>query len=128
MVDQEEAGRRWVLGVIGVSLAWPVFASAAFNAGLGSRGIAQNAVSLLITAALCVFLYRGANWARWVIGGLAALGGLGALLMGFWDLAVGQGGLYFVTAGIVDASIAIVLFLVPAVRLHFGVGRAGSTG
>lgn len=38
-----------------------------------------SGIRFALSAALCWFLYKGANWARWVMGVLCALGGLASV-------------------------------------------------
>ena len=131
---QSQAGRRWVLSVIGVSVGWWLLTTVAFGPGRGARGFAQNIVGLFVTAVLSIYLYRGANWARWVVGGLSAIGALLGWVIVLGSVAAvglswgGRNYAYFGGLSLVDTFAAVVLLLVPTARGYFGAGRAGTTG
>jgi hypothetical protein len=124
MEAKPETGRRLVLAVIVASLTLSVLVIVAFNLGRGPERLPQQIVRLLLTIGLCVFLYRGANWARWVAGLLFALGGLGSLLGGLAALSTGMAGLLLIVMGLVYVGSAVVLFFAPTVRAYFGAGKA----
>ena len=78
---------------------------------------------LFLGSFLYVFLYRGANWARWITGVSLALSGLGALYGFVLSVSAGESWLL----GWANAMIALihlgsvyVLFFVQSVRAHFG--------
>lgn len=128
-VPKKEAGRRWVLAVIIVSLVWWLISGLAFHVGSASGGFARSLTGLLFNVALSVFLFRGANWARLLIG-ILSLAGLPALFFGLWDLLVGavEAGAYFLTAGLANTFIAAVLLFVPAVRAYCAQQNPEATG
>ena len=124
METRTERGRRLVLCVIAASLTISVFTIVAFNLRRGTERLPQQVVRLLLTVGLCVLLYRGANWARWAAGILFAVAGLASLLGGFRVLLNGVAGLPLIAMGVVYVSSAAILLFVPAVRSHFGAGKA----
>ncbi len=124
MANQPVAGRRLVLAVIVASLTISVLVIVAFNLGRGPERLPQQIVRFLLTVGLCVFLHRGANWARWVAGILFAFGGVGSLLGGLSALSTSMGGLLLLVMGLVYLACAVVLFFVPRVRAYFGAGNA----
>ena len=126
MEPQVESGRRLVLAVIVASLTLSVLAIVAFNIARGPERLPQQIVRLLLTVGLCVFLYRGANWARWVAGILFVLAGLGSLLGGVAVLSTSMAGLLLIVMGFVYLASAVVLLFVPAVRAYFRVGNAAA--
>lgn len=123
METKPEAGRRLVLAIIVASLALSVLAILVFNVARGPERLPQQIVRFLLTVGLCVFLYRGANWARWVAGILFTLGGVGSLLVGSVALTTSLAGLLLIAMGLIYAGSAVVLFFVPPVQRYFGVGN-----
>lgn len=95
----------------------------------------QTVLSSLIVA-LCVFLYRGANWARWAASILFSVIGLmslaGGVVTGVVPVVVGAvrlgsiilDGLPLLVTGVVLASSATVLIFVPSVRAYFNAGKS----
>lgn len=125
METKPDTGRSLVLAVIVASLSLSVLVIVAFNIGRGPERLPQQIVRFFLTVGLCVILYRGANWARWVAGILFALGGLGSLIGGVASLSTSiMAGLLLVVMGLVYLASAVILLFVPAVRAYFGVGNA----
>ena len=124
MQPQREVGRRIVLAVIVATLTMSVLIIVTFNAVQGPQRLPQQIVRFFLTVGLCVFLYRGANWARWVAGILFAMAGLGSLLGGVAALTTSMAGLGLLVMGLVYVASTVVLLLVPTVRAFFGAGRA----
>lgn len=81
-MEQTETGRRLVLAVIGSTLAVSALVFVAFNASQGPQRLPQQIGRFVLTVGLCVFLYRGANWARWVAGLRFASAGLASVVGG----------------------------------------------
>ena len=124
MQPQREVGRRLVLAVIVATLTMSVLVIVTFNAVQDPQRLPQQIVRFFLTVGLCVFLYRGANWARWVAGILFAMAGLGSLLGGVAALTTSMAGLGLLVMGLVYVASTVVLLLVPTVRAFFGAGRA----
>jgi uncharacterized membrane protein len=127
-MPQKDAGRVWVIVVIVVVLAeWPI--SRAFHAGSPLGGLAGSLIGLLVSLTLCVFLYRGANWARSLLGILSVFGSP-ALIFGLVDLFSGdlRLGAYFITVGMTSIFVAAVLLFLPAVRAYCAEENIGATG
>lgn len=116
-------GRRLVLAIIVASLAISVLVIVAFTVARGTALLPQQIVRFLLTVGLCVFLYRGANWARWVAVILFALGGVMSLVGASAPSSTSMSGLLLLLMGLVYAASALILLLVPTVRAHFGVGN-----
>jgi hypothetical protein len=125
MVPQREAGRRLVLAVIVASLALEVLTIALFNLQLGPARLPQQIIRFLLTIGLCIFLYRGANWARWLAGVLFALVGPISLVLGLGTLPMTSGSLLLIVIGTVYMACAVILLFVPRVRMYYGAGNAG---
>jgi hypothetical protein len=124
-MPQKDAGRVWVIVVIIVVLAeWPI--SRAFHAGSPLGGLAGSLVGLLVSVALCFFLYRGANWARMLLGLLSVLGSP-ALVFGLFS-GDRRFGAYSITVGVTSIFVAAVLLFVPAVRAYCADKNVGATG
>ena len=124
METKPDMGRWLVLAVIVASLSLSVLVIVAFNIGRGPERLPQQTVRFVLTVGLCIFLYRGSNWARWVAGILFALGGLGSLIEGVAALSTSMASLLLFGMGLVYLGSAVILFFVPAVRAYFGVGNA----
>lgn len=123
METKPDTGRWLVLAIIVASLSLSLLAIAAFNISGGPERLPRQIVRFFLTVGLCVFLYRGANWARWVAGILFALGGLGSLIGGVAVLTTSMAGLLLFVMGLVYLASALILLFVPAVRAYFGVGN-----
>jgi len=123
MEHQVESGRRLVLLVIVISLTFSVLVIVTFNILLGPENLPQQIVRFLLTVGLCAFLYKGANWARWVASILFGLAGLQGLIGGLVALSTSTAGLLLIVMGLVYVASAIVLLFIPAVRAYFGVGN-----
>lgn len=113
-----------VLAVIVASLTMSLLVIVLFNLGRGPERLPQQIIRFLLTAGLCVFLYRGANWARWVGGVLFALGALGSLLGGLALLSTSIAGVLLLVMCLVYSASAVILLFVPTVRAYFGVDSA----
>ncbi len=116
MTSKVETGRWLIVAVIVSVLALSVLSAAAFNVADGTDRQPQQVVRFVLTAWLCIFLYRRATWARWVSGVLFSLAGAAFLFVG---LASDLGDFLLVTMGMVYAAAAAVLLFVPAVRAYF---------
>ncbi len=127
-MSQKDAGRLWVIAAIVVVLAeWPI--SRALHVGSPMGGLAGSLIGLLVSLALCVFLYRGANWARLLLGLLSLLGSP-ALVFGLVDLLSGvpRPGVDFITVGLTSIFVAAVLLFAPAVRAYCAEENVGAAG
>ncbi len=124
METHNGVGRGMVLAVIAGTLTVSILVIVAFNIIQGPERLPQQIIRLLLTFGLCVFLYRGANWARWIAGILFAWGGVGSLLAGALMLSSNMYGIVLFAMGLVYVGSAIILLFLPAVRTYFGVGRA----
>jgi hypothetical protein len=120
MASQSATGRRLVLGVIVVTIGLSALVIVATNLALGPARLPVQIVRFLLTVALSIFLYRGANWARWVGVVLFAIGGLSSLLLSLGGLP-GTGAWLLLALGVTYLVCAGILLFVPSVRTHFGV-------
>jgi hypothetical protein len=116
MTSRVATGRWLIVAVIVSVLALSVLTAAAFNVAVGTDRQPQQVVRFVLTAWLCIFLYRRAIWARWVAGILFLLAGAVSLFAGF---ASELGDFLLVTMGTVYAAAGIILLFVPAVRVYF---------
>jgi hypothetical protein len=123
MEPQTKAGRSLVLAVIVATVTLSVLSIVAFNMVRGSERLPQQIARLVLTLGLCVFHYRGANWARWAAGILFAMGGVASLL-GVVALSTSMAGLLLLVMGSVYGACAAVLLFVPTVRAYFGAASA----
>jgi len=122
MEPQSAAGRRLVLAIVVATLALSVLVDVMLITNRGSERL-WDIVRFLLTVGLCVFLYRGVNWARWVASILFALGGLRSLIGGGTILARSMAGLLLLGMGLVYVASAVILLFVPTVKAYFGVGK-----
>lgn len=126
MGSQPATGRWLVVAVIVLTLTLSVaLAIDPSNLAASSARLRQQIVRLLLISVLSVFLYSGANWARWVGGIFFALAGLASILgaIGAWP---DREAFVFVASGVIYFACAGILLLVESVRRHFGVLRGGS--
>jgi hypothetical protein len=122
MTPQDVVARRIILAIIAVALALPVVVIATFHIGRSQEGLPHQIGRLVLTLLLCVFLFRGANWARWAAGAVFIAAGIRELVLGF--LLVSEvNGLVLIATGSVCLASAYVLFFVPVVRAYFTGGK-----
>ena len=119
--SRDVSGRPLVVAVIVASLSVSALVILSYNIRLGPQALPQQIVRFLLTCGLCVFLYQGANWARWVVGVLSGLGGLLSMIAGFAALMTNMAGLLLIAMGLLYVACMIVLLFVPTVRKYFGV-------
>ena len=119
MEDQRATGRGLVLAVIVATLALSALAIITSNVVRGSERLPTQIVRFLLTVGLCVFLHRGANWARWVAGVLFILAGLAGLVGGAALVTLSPLGFVVIAMGLVYLASAYILLFVPAVREYF---------
>jgi hypothetical protein len=80
----------------------------------------------ILTLGLCVFLYRGAKWARWVTIILLVIAGLGSLIGGLMALSTSWASLILLIMGLVYVASAIILLFNPKARDYFETRTVGS--
>lgn len=120
----QQAGRKLVIRVVLIAIAISIFSIASFVLAQGTARLPQQLLRLTLTLVLCMFLLRGAPWARWVSAVLFLAGGLlsvgaGLTLLGTPSSAwvmVGMGAIYLYCAG--------VLMLERSVRAFFDAAGA----
>jgi hypothetical protein len=102
--------------MIAVSLT--LFSTVTFMIAQGTLRVPQQLTRLMLTVMLCIFLVRGASWARWtsavlfLLGGLLSVGGAAKLLgtPGSAWLMLGFGAIYLYCAGVLLASRSVSAF------------------
>lgn len=113
-----ETGRKLVLRVAVIAVSLSIFTIATFMIAQGATRLPQQLVRLTVTTILCIYLVRGASWARWtsallfLVGGLLSLGGVARLLgtpASAW-LMLGFGLIYLYCAGVLIASRSVSAF------------------
>ncbi len=114
-------GRGLVVAVIVATLTMALLADIVSLLMRGPAQLPQQLVRFALTVVLCVFLYRGAAWARWVSGVLFALGSVVSLVGGIAYLSTNTASLLLLLLGAVYAACAVVLLFIPTVREYFGV-------
>lgn len=81
--------------------------------------IGTDSIRLFVTIALCVFLYAGANWARWVTGILSILSVTRGLLTLIEHPATIASRLSLLLLILMHATFVLLLLFVPAVKSYF---------
>jgi presenilin-like A22 family membrane protease len=119
MESQITTGRRIVLAVIVATLTLSVLSIFTYNVRLGQERITQQIIRYLLTIGLCVLLYKGANWARWVMGSLLGYTGVLAMFGGIAFSFNPRFSLLLIVMGMVYLAAAAALFFIPAVRAYF---------
>ena len=116
MNPQIRQGRRILLVVIATCLLLSVSSILSYNLVLGPGKMVPQVVRFLLTVLLCVFLYRGKDWARWLFGLLYSYNCIYALSMGIPLLSQSLWGLMILFPGILYLLMVVVLFFSPSVR------------
>ena len=112
-------GQRIVIAVILAIVGLSLLTIVSFTSFRGTERLPQQIVRFLLTIALCYFLYRGANWARWVTVVLCGLGGPAAVLSGVALLPLGFPGVLLIAMGLTYIVCAGILLFAPSVRVYF---------
>ena len=123
MDTQRQEGRGLVITVISATIALSVVAIVVYLITMGPKNLAQQIVRLILTVVLCVFLYRGASWARWVTIILFLLGGILLIPSAIAALHIGAGAYMLFAMGAVYFASAAILLFAPAVRTYFSKGK-----
>lgn len=118
METQLTTGRKIVVGVIIATIALSLI-SIITSVLVDGQPLPAHLVRFLLTILLCLFLYRGANWARWIVVILLLLAGPSAVLAGLTLLPHPGSAALLIIIGLVYTTSAILLMFVPAVRAHF---------
>jgi hypothetical protein len=79
MNESERAGRQMLVAVIAGVLGFSVTSIVLFNIAVGSHELPTQIIRFSLTCVLCFFLYRGHQWARWVVAVLLIVAALGVL-------------------------------------------------
>ena len=111
------SGRRIVLAIIVAFVVLDAFTTISYLMVFGPDRLPYQSLRFVLTVGLCVFLYRGANWARRVTVVLFGLAGLAGLSEGIG--LGGGGGLLLIVMGLFYVASVIVLLFVPTVRAYF---------
>jgi len=122
MDAQIELGRRLVLGVIVAILSISVVVILSFVLALGTSRLLPQIIRLMITIVICMYLYKGAPWARWVLSALISVGGIMGILSGLGGLALAGANsahFYMLLMGSTYIASVAVLWLAPPVRAYF---------
>ena len=112
-------GQGLVIAVVAALISTSALVAVVYYFERGSDRLPSQVVRFLLTVVLCVFLYRGANWARWVAGVLCGLSGVGSMFGGAMLLAGGKQGLPLLGLGVVYVTCFGALLLVPSVSAYF---------
>jgi hypothetical protein len=113
-----EVGRTLVIRIVVIAMTLSLVTIVTFMIAEGGTRLPQQLVRLTLTAVLCIYLLRGAPWARWtsaalfLVGGLLSLGGGLALLStpsSAWVM-VGFGAIYLYCGAVLMASRSVGAF------------------
>jgi hypothetical protein len=113
-----EAGKKLVVRVAVIAVSLSIVTIVTFSIDQGATRLPQQLVRLTLTVLLCIYLVRGARWARWtsavlfLLGGLLSLGAAAQLLGTPADawIMVGFGAIYLYCAGVLLASRSVSAF------------------
>ncbi len=103
-------GRLLISGVIVVCLSVSVATILFSILASGPHQVLQQLTRFGLTALLCVLLYQGRGWARWVLGILLGLGSILGLLSGLALLSQSFAAILLVGMGLLYLGCVIVLF------------------
>jgi peptidoglycan/LPS O-acetylase OafA/YrhL len=109
-------GRSLVMVVVFATLALSITVMAMTNSAFEPDRVTTSVIRLLIQVGLCFALLNGANWARWLMAILYAIGGVGALASG---LSIGPGnigGMMLLVMAMVYLGSFVILAFVPSVN------------
>lgn len=125
---QNRKGRWLVLAIIAIMIAIALIPIIMHRHEVRNDQYLQRHLWFLFTTVLCFFLYRGANWARWlsiVLDGYAGL--LGLYLTISTTNILGMSVLTLSSYLIVFSNIAAaaILLFVPSVKRYFHVQEQG---
>lgn len=73
-------GKNIVIGIICILLGVELLTILLYFFSIGSGKIGTQVVRVLLTGALCFFVYNGQNWAKWVTVVLMAIAALTGLI------------------------------------------------
>ena len=91
-----------------------------YNIRLGQQRFTTQMIRFALNAILCIYLYLGANWARWVGSVLYVIGGISGLVAGASLLTTGIAVVPILLMGVIYIASACILLFVPAVKMYFG--------
>jgi hypothetical protein len=109
-------GRNTIIAVIAACLLISLASILLTNMVQGSDRIGGQSIRFLLTILLCVLLYQGKAWVRWVLGILFLLSGLGGLISGAALLAISPLAVILIIIGIIYLACVVALFFVSDVQ------------
>lgn len=124
-MNQAQRGRILVLVVIAFVLGVSLFVIGASNLVTNTGNTPVQAVRFLITLFLCISLYYGRNWVRWLFVVLLSGSGVVAIGVGFTLFSTNPAAAYFLLMGAVYVGCALVLALSSSVKMFLRYQRAG---
>jgi hypothetical protein len=125
MNTQIRTGRIIVLSILIGCLVLSLSTIVLTNLISGAEQLIAQTIRFVLTLLLCIVVYQGKVWARWVLSILLLIGGVFALSSGVGLLAVSPIALVLVVMGLVYlAGFASLLFL-PHTRAFFAYQRNG---
>jgi hypothetical protein len=119
MEPSKARGRQLVIAVIAISIGASLLSTVLTASTLGTQRIGRDAIRLILNILLCISLYQGKNWARWVVGVLMAIGGIAGILGGLALLSGTPLAFILILMGIAYFVCVYILFFVPSVKAYF---------
>jgi hypothetical protein len=109
-------GRLLIIGVVAICLCVSITSILFSILATGPRQVPQQLIRFGLTVLLCVLLYQGRAWVRWVLGILLALAAILGLLSGVALRSQSLAALILVGMGLLYTACVIVLFFSSSVR------------
>jgi len=124
-MNQAQRGRILVLVVISLVLGVSLFVIVISNFVANTGNIVVQGVRFAITAVLCINLYFGKNWVRWLFVVLLAAGGVVSSAAGVSLGTANPGALLIFLMGVIYLVCAVTLALSPSIKMFLQYQRAG---
>ena len=124
-MNQAQRGRILVLLVIAFVLGVSILVIGTSNLVTKTGNTPAQAVRFLITLFLCISLYYGRDWVRWLFVVLLSVSGVFAIGIAASLFSSNLAAVSFLIMGIVYVGCALVLALSSSVRMFLRYQRAG---
>lgn len=120
-----QKGQTLVISVIAIVILVSLLNLVGMAAIAPTQNTAKDGVRLVLTVSMCMFLYQGYGWARWVLGVLLGLGGLVAIPGALLVLTTSFfGALWILAIGVLYLGCAWVLLRSPEIKAFLAAQRA----
>ncbi len=117
------SGRVWIIAISCVCVCMSLVTILFTNWVSGTPFRLTQGIRFVLTILLCLALYQGRSWARWISAILFGLGGLSALGAGVVLVRVTPLAVVLLGMGVVYLSCVALLFLIPSIRHFFAMAH-----